>query len=628
MRKWVLRCVGLLAVASSAFAEESWLARDGRAVAQIVIPEAATSVERTAAQELRQHLDAVTGAAFALVTEAAPKNGPRLLVGNTEASRKLVPDFLAAQAAYDSILLKTVGDEVILTGHPQRGALYAVYTFLEDEVGVRWWTSDETFIPRRTDLPVPKLDTRYTPKLRFRESYYLDAFNALFKTRLKGNLSSRTRYMLAPMEMIPEAYGGNHRLIYFKGRGSAYHSFYELIPPKVYFDQHPEWFSEIKGKRTHKKAQLCLTNDEMRRELTKNALALLREDPGADIIQISQNDHAGRCTCKACLAIEQEEGGIGTASGPLLRFVNQVAEDIEKEFPRVFVETFAYQYTRKAPAKVRPRANVLIRLCSIECSFLQPLEGSKENTAFVNDLAAWSQVAGGNLFGWDYVTSFSSYMLPHPNLRVLGPNIRTFVKYGATGLFEQGDALCAAGDFVWLRHWVLSHLLWNPDLDEGRLIDIFLNGYYGEKTGAALKRYLDFIHDRAERSGVYLGCYQQNVTKWLDAEGIFEAARLMTTALETARAEEVADPVGRKGLTDKVLREKLSIDHVLLINDTMLRQHALDTGKPFPGASDFPTAVREWIATCERFNVKAYRETTTEETFATYKKTLIERSQK
>jgi hypothetical protein len=628
VKRCVLWCAGLLTVAGGAWAGESWLARDGQAAAQIVMPEAATPVERTAAQELRQHLEKVTGSAFSIVTESSAKSGPRLLVGNTEASRRLAPDFLAAQAAYDSILLKTVGDDVILTGHPQRGALYAVYTYLEETVGVRWWTSDETFIPQLPDLPLPKLDMRYAPKLRFRESYYLDAFDALFKTRLKGNVSSRTRYMLAPMEMIPEAYGGNHRLIHFKGRNSAYHSFYELVPPNVYFDRHPEWFSEIKGTRTHKGAQLCLTNDEMRRELTKNALALLREDPGADIIQISQNDHAGRCTCKTCLAVEQEEGGVGTASGPLLRFVNQVAEEIEKEFPRVFVETFAYQYTRQAPAKVRPRANVLIRLCAIECSFLQPLEGSRENAPFAGDLAAWGRIAGGNLFGWDYVTSFSSYMLPHPNLRVLGPNIRTFVKAGATGLFEQGDALCAAGDFVRLRHWVLSHLLWNPDLDEGQLIDTFLSGYYGERTGAALKRYLDFIHDRAARSDVYLGCYQKNVTQWLDAKGIFEAARLMASALETAHAEEAADPVGRKGLSDKVLREKLAIDHVLLINDPMLRQHAVNAGKPFPGAPDFPTAARAWIAACERFNVKAYCETTSEATFTTYKKALLERSQK
>jgi hypothetical protein len=601
-----------------------FLVRDGAAVAQIVVSASCTPVERSAAQELQLHLEKVSGATLAIISEMLPKRGPRLLVGNTEASKTLVPGLAAATAAYDGIVIRTVGDDLVLTGHPQRGSLYAVYTFLEDTVGVRWWTSDETFIPDKKTLPLPVLNIRYAPKLRFRESYYLDSFNALFKTRLKGNFSSRTRYMLAPMEMIPEAYGGNHRLIHFKGRNSAYHSFYELLPPEVYFEKHPAWYSEIKGKRTHKGAQLCLTNQEMREELTRNALALLRQDPGADMIQISQNDTAGRCTCANCLAVEKEEGGLGTASGPLLRFVNKVAEDVEKEFPAVFVDTFAYQYTRKAPALTKPRHNVLIRLCDIECSFLQPLEGSKENAPFARDLADWSRVAGGNLFLWDYVTSFSSYMLPHPNLRVLAPNVRTFVKSGAIGLFEQGDALCSAGDFVRLRHWVISHLLWNPDVDEIQLIDTFLTGYYGEKTGAALKHYLTFIHESAEKTGLYLGCYQNNVTRWLDADGIFEAARLMGVALETAQAEEAADPVGNKGLRDNVQREKLSLDHVLLMNHPMLKRHAKRAGKTFPGPADPLVAAREWIAACERFNVKAYCETTSETTFTNYKKTLLD----
>lgn len=622
---WGGRLAALLAAAAAggACADEVWLARDGRAAAQIVIPAAATPVERTAAQELKQHLEQVTGAAFAVVSEDAPKAGPRLLVGNTEASRKLVPEFDPAAAGYDSIVIKTAGDDLVLTGHPCRGPLYAVYTYLEDAVGVRWWTSEETYIPSRPKLSLPELNVRFTPPLRFRESYYLDSFHALFKTRLKGNFSSRTRYMLEPMEMIPEAYGGNHRLIYFKGRNSAYHSFYELLPPSVYFGQHPEWYSEIKGKRTHKDAQLCLTNEEMRRELTKNALALLREDPGADIIQISQNDTAGRCTCEKCLAVEEEEGGIGTASGPLLRFVNQVAEEIEKEFPAVYVDTFAYQYTRRAPALVKPRRNVLIRLCDIECSFLQPLEGSAENAGFLRDLSDWSRIAGGNLFLWDYVTSFSSYMLPHPNLRVLAPNVRTFVKYGATGLFEQGDALCAAGDFVRLRHWVLSHLLWNPGLDERQLTDTFLKGYYGEKTGAALKRYLDFLCDRAERSGIYLGCYQYNVSQWLDPEGLCEASRLMNDALACAQAEASSDPSGKKGLVDKVLREKLSLDHARLLNAPLLKRYARLTGQPLTDPEEPLAAAQAWIAACDRYGVKAYCETTSEATFAAYKKTLL-----
>ena len=625
-------CLAMISIpASFGWAQEPGplLAKEGMALAVIVLPDAATPVERSAAEELRLHLDLVTGARFSVSNESAVSRGPRILVGNTAALAALLPSFDPKSVAYDGIVLKTVGHDLILAGHPQRGALYAVYTYLEDVVGVRWWTSAETFTPHTPTLPLPALDVRYAPQLRFRESYYLDSFNSRFKTRLKGNASSRTRYMLAPMEMIPEAYGGNHRLIFFKGRNSAYHSFYELLPPPVYFDKHPDWYSEIKGKRTHKEAQLCLTNEGMREELTKNALALLREDPGADMIQISQNDSAGRCTCAACLQVEKEEGGIGTASGPMLRFVNRVAEDIEKEFPRVFVETFAYQYTRKAPAQVKPRNNVLIRLCSIECSFLQPLDSNTSvNRAFANDVEAWSKIAGNNLFGWDYVTDFSSYMLPHPNLRVLAPNIRFFIKNGATGLFEQGDALCAAGDFVRLRHWVISHLLWNPQLDENRLIDIFLAGYYGEKTGAALKRYLSFLHDRAEASGITLGCNQQNVTQWLDSGGIAEATRLMSEALLAAEAEEARDPAANKGLRDKVVREKLALDHVWLIGYDALKKQAVQAGQPFAGPADPLKACRTWIDACARFNVKAYCETTTEETFKKYRKQLLERYSK
>ena len=617
----------ILSAVTNAQSGVTYIAHSGMAAAQIVIPVAATPVEKSAAHELRLHLEKMTGATFEIVAETSPKTGPRLLVGNTTIAHTLMPDFDPKTMAYDGILLKTIGDDLILAGHPQRGPLYAVYTFLEDSLGVRWWTSDETYIPHKATLILPVVDIRYAPKLRFRESYYLDSFNALFKTRMKGNFCSRTRYMLAPMEMIPEAYGGNHRLIYFKGRNSSFHSFYELLPPAKYFKEHPEWYSEIKGLRVHKDAQLCLTNEEMRKELTKNALALLREDPGADMIQISQNDgYGGRCECADCLAVEKEEGCLGTASGPLLRFVNRVAEDIEKEFPNVYVETFAYQYTRKAPANVRPRRNVLIRLCDIECSFLQPLDSPvKDNLAFAQDMEVWSRIAGSNLFGWDYVANFDSYILPHPNLRVLAPNIRFFVKHGVAGLFEQGDALCAAGDFVRLRNWVISHLLWNPDLDADRLMDTFLTGYYGEKTGPALKRYLAFIEDRAESSGRALKAYHENITPWLDFDGITQATQLMDEALKMAIAEEAGDPVAHRGLRDKVLREKLPLDHVWLLNYSALKKQAVLLGRPFVGPVNPLEACRTWIDTCDRFKVKAHRETTSEQTFTEYQKQLLRR---
>jgi len=150
----------------SAESNEVFIARSGKPVAQIVIPAEATPVEKSASKELGIHLEKATGAAFKIVVETNPKSGPRLLVGNTAAARELMPGFDPKAIGYDGIVLKTVGDDLILTGHPKRGALYAVYTFLEDSVGVRWWTSDETFVPKKPTMTLPVLDIHYAPKLR------------------------------------------------------------------------------------------------------------------------------------------------------------------------------------------------------------------------------------------------------------------------------------------------------------------------------------------------------------------------------------------------------------------------------------------------------------------------------
>ncbi len=101
-------------------------------------------------------------------------------------------------------------------------------------------------------------------------------------------------------------------------------------------------------RRAHfKDAQLCLTNEEMRRELVKNLQERLRANPEATIASVSQNDCFNNCQCPSCRAVDEEEG---SPAGSLLRFVNAVAADIEHEFPNVAIDTLAYQYTRKPPS--------------------------------------------------------------------------------------------------------------------------------------------------------------------------------------------------------------------------------------------------------------------------------------
>src|SRR6185312_2018133 len=111
----------------------------------------------------------------------------------------------------------------------------------------------------------------------------------------------------------------------------------------------------------------------------------LREAPDAEIISITQNDNFGWCECPECKALDDAEG---SHAGTMLAFVNYIAEQIEPEFPNVAVDTFAYQYTRKPPKTIKPRHNVIVRLCSIECNFREPLD-HVSNASFAEDIRGW-----------------------------------------------------------------------------------------------------------------------------------------------------------------------------------------------------------------------------------------------
>ncbi len=521
------------------------LATDGNTECVITVAEDAITPEQTAAKELQAHLQQVTGAAFDIRQEGeVADTATQIVVGPGARFRKACPDVSPEDLKYDGIVMRTVDGNLYLAGDRPRGTLYAVYTFLEDVVGCRWWSSTESFVPDRPTLSIPELDTVYVPKLRCREAFYRDAFDGVFAARSKCN---------GHHDRVPPEYGGHYTIT------GWCHTFYRLLPPDKYFQQHPEWYSEINGKRVRERAQLCLTNEEMRKEFVKNALAWIRKEPHAGMISISQNDSHGRCQCQECMAVEADEG---SASGPLIHFVNAVAEEIEKEFPDVLVETLAYSYTRQAPKHVKPRKNVVIRLCSIECSFSQPLATGPQNESFRRDIEQWSAIAP-KLYIWNYVTNFRNYILPHPNMRVLAPNLRFFVEHNAVALFEQGDSGSTCGDFVELRAWLLSHLMWDPSRDENALIREFLSGYYGP-AAEALEEYLNLIHDAVEEAGTYLRCYMNDTSAWLSTEDQIRASRLF----EEAQRSVADDPV----LSRRVRRARMSLDNAWLLRHRELKR--------------------------------------------------------
>lgn len=520
----------------------------------IVVDQKAPPAEQTAARELADYMKKITGVSYPVITNFVTSPlVSQIVVGRPEGIEKLFPHVQWDALSPDTIVMKTTGNTLLLSGGRPRGSLYAVYTFLEEVAGVRWWTADASFVPQKDSFTVGPMDITYTPDIACRETFYRDAVDdPVFAARMRLNGHHHN---------IPEAYGGHYSIL------GWCHTFYTFLPPSKYFQAHPEWYSLVDGKRTHHNAQLCLTNEEMQQEFIRVVLEKIAENPVAGIISVSQNDHSGACECPACQALTKEEGA---ASGPIIHFVNKVADAVAEKYPDFLVETLAYQYSRKPPQYVKPRSNVLVRLCSIECDFGKPIATGENNAGFRDDMMRWSEISD-HLYVWDYIVNFANYMVPHPNLYVLGPNLRFFRDHHTVGMFEQGDLYCSVGDLAALRCWLVSKLMWDPDQDDKALIEEFINGYYGA-AAPYVSDYVRMLHTAIADSDIHLGMKHSNYA-FLSVDDMNRGWELWNQAEEAV----ARDPV----LADRISRDRMSFDHLVLVRYDFLKRQAAVEGKPF-----------------------------------------------
>jgi hypothetical protein len=503
------------------------IAHSGRALYTIVVAPDASAVENNAAKALQLYLWKITGSVFELKSDDHPDLSHPLIAVGPSAARMIDPalDLSLQSLGREGIVIHAAGDDLILSGAAgaSRGTIYAVYTFLQ-QLGCRWWSLTEPRIPRIPDLSIPLPQVRFIPPLEYREVYEFTSFNPDWALPNRINASRSG---------IPPELGGH--VIY---AGDFFvHTFDRLVPHEKYFAQHPEWFSEINGKRVAppNPTQLCLTNPQLLefvKQQVRDIAAKVPPDTDA-IISVSQNDNSNPCQCANCLKLEQYEG---SPSGPLLHFVNAIADDLRDDYPRIAIDTLAYRYTRKPPAHVRPRDNVIVRLCDIECSFAQPLT-DPVNATFAAETRRWSEICK-RLYVWDYIVNFAHYVQPHPNLFVLGPNVRFFANNGIKGIFEQGNYHSPGGDFAILRQWVLAQLLWDPSLDDRQLISQFLDEYY-EQASSTIAQYIDLRHAAAK--DLFVGISDAVDSPWLTPRLLHQSIQLLEKAqLLVADKPEIA----------------------------------------------------------------------------------------
>jgi len=512
------------------------IVRESRCQYAIVCARNADETTRYAANELQKYLYRCTGASAAIMSDISPcirlsvEPQPEIRIGPDVRRDPYYAEIDFDALGDEGFLIRTHGEHIYITGKTSRGTLYGVYEFLERFLGCHWYAPGVDVLPFNRNLTIPDTDFTDKPAFEYRDAYWGCAFD--------GDFCAHNRLNSAKAVISPEQ-GGKMRFYNF------HHACLDLVPEADYFAEHPEYYAMRDGER--KPTQLCLSNPEVRRIAAQTLRRWIAENPYATVFSIAQNDNQEYCTCPECRKLDEAEG---SPCASLIDFANALADDIAKDFPHVLLHTFAYQYSVVPPKTLRPRKNVIVRLCNIGADFSKPYtEGAKtdERTKeFVNSLNIWNGRAE-RLYIWDYCVNFVNYLLPFPNLECLQPNLQMYRDCGVRGVFMEGDFShgCAAF-FCELQAYLQARLLWNPDCDYEAEMDGFLNAYYG-KGAPFVKEFIGLMNERA-RAVPRMSIYQWPDFELFTDEFTAKGLSLFTKAALAAENEQVRCRVERTAL--------------------------------------------------------------------------------
>ena len=511
------------------------IAENGESNFHIVNHQYSDETVRYAASELQKYLLAATNAAIPYYSDRCPMRGPEIRIGadvRGETSEE-------TDLHDEGFRIRGDGEHITVTGKTSRGVLYGVYRFLEIFCGFRCFTKDIETINKTDVLEIELDEITEEPFFEFRDAYFRNAFDGGFasKNHLNSGLCD-----------LSKAKGGRVKWFNF------HHSFCDLVPENEYFESHPEYFSEIDGKRT-KNSQLCLTNPEVAQIAENTLRKWIKNNPECKVFSVAQNDNKLRCTCRKCAALEKAEG---SPSGPIIHFVNKIADSIKNDYPDILLHTFAYQYSLPAPKNAVARDNVIVRLCSIDCRYDKPFEILAEENPdgseaeFVNALKEWKNHAS-RLYVWDYAVNFENYLQPFLHFDSLTENIRFFRRAGVIGLLEQGNFAYGGGACCDdLKAYIISRLLWNPDTDTEDETKRFINAVYGKEAGKYVAEYVETMKTACTLAP--LSIYQNPDAEYLNDRLIDKSDALFKKATASSETDEICRRIEREYLAIRFLQ--------------------------------------------------------------------------
>ena len=497
------------------------LCEAGQTPYRIVIAKDASDYAGRAAAELALHFKEITGAELSTATDAGPVADHEILIGANSHLERIGAHMDVGSLADEEYRIKTVGKHLVIVGGPRRGVLHGAWAFLEEDLGCRWYTPDFSVIPKKADLSIGPIDRRYAPPFECRSVWSHNAeADPAWAARM--HLNSFVRHMKDAQGRPTWKQFFHHPLI----KGSWYyaehssHTFPRLVPLGQYYDDHPEYFSLVDGKRVKKEGQLCMTNPDVAEISAEWANSRLDAEPNARLVSISAGDYGNFCRCDNCTAARERypetksQATCGQAA-VLMPFVNEVAKRVEKKHPEALVTTLAYQWTRIPAAGLPVHRNVAVRYCPIEICAVHAIDDphcpwnmqnkNHQGTRFLDELTTWTKIAP-RVWIWYYAHDRQASLQPAFFLGTASANFRLFHRLGVKGVQVQARV---GPSVPWaplqhLKSYIFAKLTWDPQFNVAEGVRDFCRAYYGP-AAAQMEAYAWALHRPATYQSTFTG---------------------------------------------------------------------------------------------------------------------------
>ena len=451
--------VSLLAGCLTVSAADVVLVRGGKALATVVVPAAAHAREKQAAEELRHYVQAICGVDLPLREDGKRVPGTGLYIGRCEPAQE--GDLPDAGLNPESHAIRVRDGSVFFAGRHPTPVLFAVVSFLEDDLGVRWFAPGDLWehVPAGTpgELTVAVAERVVVPGTspRVWSGHQWDGSWQAWNLRNKTVLS----------EVVPRRQ--------FQNRVHA------VFPTEKYAESHPEYYPLIKGTRWIPPAGMthwrpCEGSPEVQRLVADYARKWFDEHPTVDSFSVGMDDISHLCSCPACRALDAHPDSYEKRqfSDRHYRFVNAVAKEVATTHPDRYIGTLIYSIARELPetvAKLEPNVFGFIT----ETSALWWQDGRQEADHELT--RQWARRCA-HLSRYDYygMGCFTPRFYPH----AVAEQIKFDKSIGLEGMYiEVYTFLPHTAPMIWLT----AKLQWDHRLDA----DALLGEFYGKMYGPA-----------------------------------------------------------------------------------------------------------------------------------------------